>query len=47
MEQQLSALEKAYLDVVQRLNAALAKRQPFDAAAEFATASTSALQSAC
>lgn len=45
MEQQLSGLEKAYLDVVQRLNAAVAKSETLDAATEFAAASTSALKS--
>ena len=40
-EQQLSALEKAYLDVVRRLNAASAQRSSFDAASEFATAAAS------
>lgn len=45
MAQQLSALEKAYLDVVQRLNAAVAKGESLDAASEFAAASSSALQS--
>ncbi|KAK9812585.1 hypothetical protein WJX73_010575 [Symbiochloris irregularis] len=44
VEQQLSALEKAYLDVVQHLNAAVAKGESLDAASEFAAASTSALQ---
>lgn len=37
-EQQLTALEKAYLDVVRRLNAAHAQGNGFDAASEFATA---------